>query len=132
MSAGPMTTMLAIARVAYGSALTLAPRSAARRWLGEHVDDAGAEVALRGLGARDVALGAGALVALRARQQRATAVWVAAQAVADAADLGATLFARRRLPRDGVRAAAAIAGGAVLLDAAEAIALARSARRRAP
>jgi hypothetical protein len=122
------STVLAIGRIAYGAALAVAPRRAAGAWLGRHADDPGAQVALRGLGARDLALGAGALVALRARGRRGAAVWMAAQAAADATDLVSTLLARRHLPRRGVRAAVAIAGAAAALDVAEAVALARGAK----
>jgi len=123
--------LLAAGRIAYGAALTLAPARAGGRWLGSHADDAGAQVALRGLGARDLALGAGALIALRSRQHGVAPIWLAAQATADATDLASTLLARQRLPAGGVRAAVAIAGAAVGLDVAAALALTRSERQTA-
>jgi len=129
----PVTTAaLAVGRIAYGAALAVAPRRAAGAWLGAHADDPGAQVALRGLGVRDLALGAGGLIALRERGRRDAAVWMVAQAAADATDLVSTLLARRHLTGRAVRAAVAIAGAAAALDVAQAVALAREGRRSAP
>jgi hypothetical protein len=86
---------LAAGRVALGIALVAAPDAAARRWLGEtSADDPGRQIAVRGLGARDVALGVGTLVALRGEGDvRRAAHWLEAGAVADLADAASTAVA---------------------------------------
>ena len=50
-------------RIAYGAALVAAPERLTRRWLGPAVAHDPAQVALRGLGAREVLLHAGGLAA---------------------------------------------------------------------
>lgn len=83
---------LAVGRVGIGLALFAAPRLAARGWIGgEDAARPGAQVAVRGLGARDVVLGVGMLVSLA----RGSDVhrWLEAGIVADAADAIATALA---------------------------------------
>ncbi|MEX1162447.1 MAG: hypothetical protein WEB03_02590 [Nitriliruptor sp.] len=86
---------LAASRIALGVALVAAPGAATTRWLGTRTeDDPGREVAVRGLGARDVVLGIGTLVALRSGSEvRHAARWVEAGIVADLADAAATAVA---------------------------------------
>ena len=54
-------------RVAYGAALVVAPGRLTRSWLGPAGGEPPAAVAVRGLGAREVALHGAAIVAARAR-----------------------------------------------------------------
>jgi hypothetical protein len=68
---------------------------------------------IRAQGARDVALGAGALAALARRSD--TRAWMAAHAFADAADVVATWVARDRLPERRARTALAIAAGSTAI-----------------
>jgi hypothetical protein len=72
-------------RVGLGTALFLAPRTFARLWLGERDLDASAHLAMRSLGARDLVLGAGLLIAM----ERGAPVrgWVEAGAAVDMADV---------------------------------------------
>src|SRR5690349_25047588 len=84
------------ARVAIGVALLAAPRPAAKRWLGEVSDEPGAQVAISGLGGRDLVIGLGTLWALGGRR-RGSRAWLIACAGADVADLAATLRSRRGL-----------------------------------
>lgn len=76
-------------RVGLGTALFLAPRTFTRLWLGERNLQAPAHLALRGMGARDLVLGAGLLIAL----ERGTSArgWVEAGAAVDVADCFNTL-----------------------------------------
>jgi hypothetical protein len=104
-------------RVAYGVALTAAPARLGRRWLGA---DAAAtdpvQVGLRGLGARDAVINAGALVsALRGAPVRP---WLAAAIAGDVADLAATLAGRRGLPDGSPALAAAVIAGSIALTGA--------------
>jgi hypothetical protein len=86
---------LAAGRIAVGVALVAAPDGATRRWLGTRSEgDPGREVAVRGLGARDVVLGVGTLVALRSGGEvRQAARWIEAGIVADLADAASTAVA---------------------------------------
>ena len=51
--------------------------------------------------------------------------WLAAQALADGADVIATLAARRRLPAAGFRFALAVASGSTVIGAVSAVVLGR-------
>jgi hypothetical protein len=101
-------------RIGYAAALLVAPERTARPWLGKVTEEAGTTIAVRGLGARDLALSAGALAS--AASGRPARAWLAACAASDAADLLATLVADGdRLPpkaKPGTVAAAGIFGAA--------------------
>lgn len=86
---------LAGGRIAIGAALVALPDATARRWLGGAGEgDPGRQVAIRGLGARDVVLGVGTLVALRdGGDVRSAARWLEAGVVADLADAASTAIA---------------------------------------
>ena len=101
-------------RVFYGLALMAAPRRLASRWLGEDAERAAAQVALRGLGAREVVLHGGAVLALR-RQARLRP-WLAASVVGDLTDVIATAAERRRLPAGSPLATLAVGGGSALIS----------------
>ena len=103
-------------RVAYGLALVAAPRRLALRWLGPAAEDAPAQVALRGLGARETILHAGALLA--ASRGEAVRPWLAASVAGDLTDVIATAIGRRRLPPDSTPATVAVGGGAALTSIA--------------
>jgi hypothetical protein len=78
-------------RIAYAIALLVAPGRTARPWLGAAPATPGGEVAVRGLGARDLAISAGALAAATRGGQ--TRWWLAACAASDGVDVAATLAA---------------------------------------
>jgi hypothetical protein len=106
----------AAARAAIGIALLAAPGPAARRWLGDVSDAPGAQVAIAGLGGRDLALGLGTLWALGGRKRRSRP-WLVASAGADAADLVSTLRSRSGLSTAAVAGTVAVAGGSAALHA---------------
>jgi hypothetical protein len=85
---------LAANRVLFGSAFLVSPRHAAKSWIGPVAASAGGQVMVRAAGARDLALGTGALAALRSADARP---WLAAHLVADTTDAVATWVARREL-----------------------------------
>jgi hypothetical protein len=87
----------------------------------------------RALGARDLALGLGALAALQrpAAEPGSASAWVAAGALSDALDVVASLASWRELPRIGRWLVVASAGGAALAGAAGALAV-RPDRNGAP
>jgi hypothetical protein len=113
--------VLAAGRAAFGTGLAARPERIARGWLGEVVDQPATQAAIRGLGARDLALSAGALVA--AGRKSGARGWLLAATVADLADIAAAVAARDELPPGAVAKTVALAGGSA---AASAILAARS------
>jgi hypothetical protein len=103
----------AYGRIAVGAALTVAPGIAARVWIGRPAATAGTRVMTTAMGARDVAIGVGELRALSSLRPGAAAPWLTAAALADAADLVATLRARGDLPPLGVAGVTVLAAGAI-------------------
>ncbi|HEX5928058.1 MAG TPA: hypothetical protein VFY48_01560 [Solirubrobacterales bacterium] len=111
-------------RVAYGIALLVVPaRVAGNRWLGPGARAPAAQVALRGLGAREAGLHGLALAAyLSGRDARPL---LAASIAGDLVDIASTTAARGGLPDGSAPATAAVAGGSALLTAAVAAGLSR-------
>jgi hypothetical protein len=110
---------LAYGRIVIGTGALVAPGRVLRPWLGPDAGVPAVGVVSRGLGARDVALGLGAILAMRHRAPARG--WIEAGGLADGGDLVATLVAFGRLPRRGrwaVAAAAATAVAAARLAAA--------------
>lgn len=104
-------------RIAYALGLLAAPARTARPWLGADAGRPAGAIALRGLGARDLALATGVLTA--AISGGSARPWLAACAAGDAVDLTATLIADGELlPRRAKPATAAAAGGFGLAGAA--------------
>jgi hypothetical protein len=118
-------TAVAAGRVAIGLAALAWPALPARPWVGAAADDLAAKVFGRALGARDVALGVGALTALgaEAAQPGSACGWVAAGAVSDTLDVVASVSSWRDLPRIGRWLVVLSAAGAALTGAAGAVAL---------
>jgi hypothetical protein len=109
-------------RIAYGVALLVVPgKVAGNRWLGSGAHQPAATVALRGLGAREVAVHAIAL----ARLARGEAIrpWLAASIAGDLADIGAAFASSNGLPSGSLAATAAVAGTSAAMTAALAAAL---------
>ncbi len=104
------------------------PSVPARPWVGAAADDLAARVFGRALGARDLALGLGALAVLQrpaagAGEMGPARAWIAAGALSDALDVVASVASWRELPRVGRWLVAASAGGAALAGAAAALAV---------
>jgi len=116
---------VAAGRVALGLTALVWPSVPARPWVGGAADDVAARVFGRALGARDLALGLGALAALQGPAAGAgpASAWVAAGALSDALDVVASVSSWRELPRTGRWLVVASAGGAALAGAAGALAL---------
>jgi hypothetical protein len=109
-------------RVAYGVALLVAPgKVAGGRWLGPGARQPAATVALRGLGAREVAVHGIALAVLA--RGGPVRPWLAASLCGDLADIGSTFASRTGLPDGSAGATAAVAGGSAALTAFVAVAL---------
>jgi hypothetical protein len=99
------------ARALFGVALLAVPGRISRAWVG--LDDAPALVMARGLGGRDLVLGAGTAVAAARRHD--PALWLAAGVVADVIDGAATLAAGDRIPRRGRLQTLALVGAGALI-----------------
>jgi hypothetical protein len=116
---------VAAARVVLGLTALAWPSVPARPWVGAAADDLAARVFGRALGARDIALGLGALTALQrpAAERGSACRWVAAGALSDALDVIASLSSWRELPQRGRWLVIASASGAALTGAAGALAM---------
>ena len=120
-------TAVAAGRVGLGVAALVWPSVPARPWVGSSDDELSAQVLGRALGARDLALGLGALAAVRKAPSgsRQAGAWYAAGALADALDVAVTAAAWPRLPRATRWLIAAVAGGAAIAGAAGTLAAVR-------
>jgi hypothetical protein len=107
---------IAALRVALGAAALISPGLAARPWVGPSAGEPAGVVLGRAAGARDVALGAGALLAAR-QGPRAERTWVAAGVFCDALDATTTFAQRGRLPAAGRLLVGGAAVGAAALGA---------------
>jgi hypothetical protein len=122
-------TAVAVGRVALGVAALVRPSLPARPWVGSPAGDGlGAEVLGRALGARDLALGLGALAAARnaSADPRTAGAWYAAGALSDALDAAITAAAWPQLPRTTRWLVAASAGGAAVAGAVGTLAVLRT------
>lgn len=106
----------AIGRIAFGVGLLAAPQRVAKGWLAADAERPPTQVAVRGLGARDVALAAGVVVA--ARERAALRPWLVGCLVCDLADIASTLAAGSALPARARWGTVALAGSAAIAGAA--------------
>jgi hypothetical protein len=104
---------LAGGRVVGGLTFLLAPRTAARTWIGASADAPGVAALTRALGVRDALIGVGGLEAV-ARGGKVRP-WFMAGAMSDAVDAVATVLAWRSLPKRNRAAAVVIAGAAAIV-----------------
>jgi hypothetical protein len=111
-----LATTAAAGRVAYGSALVMAPAAFAGPWIGSHAGERRMQIMVRGFGVRDFVLGAGGLWSLRAGGADSARWWFAAQGACDAADLATTLAAGGALSRPVKLGVVALAAGAAAIN----------------
>ncbi|HWC87893.1 MAG TPA: hypothetical protein VG388_15275 [Solirubrobacteraceae bacterium] len=102
-----------LARIGYGAALLLDPERVTKRWLGPLT--APTDVAVRGLGTREVMLHALALA--QAVRGRPVGPFLVASMAGDITDIAATTAARRGLPRFSAPATFVVAGASAALSA---------------
>jgi hypothetical protein len=115
---------VAALRIAYGVALMVTPPHTTKRWLGAAGQGpGGGQVAIRALGAREIALHAGALAA--ALGDWSIRPWFAASIAGDLADIASTFAAREALPEHSAPATAVVAGASAAISAAVAAAAER-------
>ena len=108
--------VLAWMRVGLGVVAFVAPSVPARPWIGADAGRGSAKTLARALGARDVALGLGTLLAQR--RGRPVRGWLEGSALADGGDALATLIGWGARPRFGrIAVLAAASGGALACSA---------------
>jgi hypothetical protein len=103
-------------RIAYGTAMIAAPERIGRPWLGAGADTTPTQVAVRGIGGREVAIhGLAVAAALREAPLRP---WLLGSIAGDLTDLCSTFAGRKGLPGGAVRTTAVAAGGSAAMSAA--------------
>jgi hypothetical protein len=112
VNARAATRLLAVGRLIIGAVVLASPDLATRTWLHSRRLPRPATVLARATGARDVAIGAGALLAGNGAALRP---WLLAGLVADATDLAATVAVRDSLPRTAIPMIAGAAGSGIAL-----------------
>src|SRR4051812_20238876 len=118
MDVAKLASGLALNRISFGVGLIVRPGLYARSWVGtDAAGDGSTKLLARALGGRDLVLGAGGLLALRAGEPERARRWFAAQGLTDAVDLVATLGARD-VPLPARVFAAAMAAGSTAIAAA--------------
>jgi hypothetical protein len=122
MDITPLARNFCLSRISFGFGLILAPGLYGRFWAGPGASGHWSRVLARSLGARELALGGGGLLALREGEAADARRWFAANALTEAADVAVNLAAGPRTP--------ARLAGAALAAANTAIALAYVAERR--
>jgi hypothetical protein len=111
-----LAALISLGRFVFGAALTAQPSLLEGAWVGKQARLPGAQVLGRAVGARDLTLGLGGLQAV-ARDDGSVRPWLAAAAVCDTVDFGATYAAGRRIPRQARNGVLAIAGVFSVLSA---------------
>jgi hypothetical protein len=119
------TRLLGLGRATYGTGLIVAPGVFGRVWIGREAERPTAQLALRALGVRDAAMGAGIL--LTADDPDRQRPWLVGAAVSDLVDMAATLMAGSAIAADTRRNVAVFAAGSSIAHA-----ILHSAQRRAP
>ena len=111
-----LARQFALARVALGAVLLVAPSLVGGPWLGRRVaNSAGGRVLLRAAGVRDLALGLGLKTALD--RDAPTRGWIEGGIAADGVDAAATLLAGDELPTLGRVLGGSLAAGGVAVGA---------------
>ena len=119
-----LAALLALNRIAVGGRYLLQPKAAGSTWIGRRTARRPAtQVFVRSQGARDIALGAGALAALAGGDAGSARMWMGAHALADGADLAATLAVKDKLPKRRSTFAAVVAGLSLAIAGAAAAGL---------
>jgi hypothetical protein len=114
------TAQLAVAfaagRLGFGIALAALPQRVGSTWIGSDATRKPPQVPIRGVGARDVAVSAGiVLAAVRGDDLRP---WLAGCVLADLVDVGAILAAGNTVPGQARAGTVAVAGSSALAAAA--------------
>jgi hypothetical protein len=113
----PAVIAFAAGRILFGLGLVAAPQRVAARWIGQDAERPPVQIAVRGLGARDIALSAGMLATMHDPDRLAP--WLAVTIGSDLTDMAATLAVPGRdLPPNARWGTVAVAGAAAAVGAA--------------
>ncbi|MFL5782502.1 MAG: hypothetical protein ACJ760_14395 [Thermoleophilaceae bacterium] len=107
-----MALNVAGARIAFGIAFIKMPGLTGRVWIGRDADRPAVKLLTQAIGARDLTMGLGALIAMR-RGVPARG-WLEAISLTDALDFACGLAAGNRIPPSSRAAVLALAGGSAL------------------
>ena len=119
-----LTALFALGRLAFGAGLMASPARLASGWLGSDAERPPVKIAVRAVGARDVAHSAGSLVVLGDRD--APLPWIAGTLLPDLCDVTDTIATPGvDHPRNERWGTVALGGGSALAG----LALLRAARR---
>ena len=108
--------LISFGRFLFGVAFIAQPKLMEPGWIGKQARVPGAQVLARAVGARDLTVGLGGLQAV-ARNDGSAQSWLAAAAICDAVDFGATWAAGRKIPRQARIGVLTIAAGSAVLSA---------------
>jgi hypothetical protein len=108
--------LISLGRLIVGVVFIAQPKLLDGGWVGKVARTPGAQVLGRAVGARDLAVGLGGLHAA-ARNDGSAQPWLAAAAICDAVDFGATWTAGSKIPRQARVGVLAVAGVFSLLSA---------------
>ncbi|HEX8074249.1 MAG TPA: hypothetical protein VF545_04650 [Thermoleophilaceae bacterium] len=103
-----MANNLATGRIVFGIAFMAAPALTGRVWIGSDAQLAGPRVLTQAIGARDLTMGLGALIAMR--RGKPVRGWFEAISLTDALDFACALAAGDRIPPACRVAVLALAG----------------------
>ena len=117
--------LISFGRVLFGVAFISKPQLMEQLWIGKQARLPGAQLLARAVGARDLTVGLGGMQALARGDGSSARPWLAAAAVCDAVDFGATLAAGRTIPRDARNGVLAVAAAGALLSAIAAAGIGR-------
>jgi hypothetical protein len=113
--------LLAGARIAYAAGLVAAPARLTGTWLGSPSTQPATQIAVRGLGVRELGLSAGALAAaLRGAPVRP---WLTALVAGDLTDIAASALGRNGIPSGSLPKVGVVAGVTAALTVATAVAV---------
>ena len=118
---------ISFGRFLFGVVFISKPQLMEQAWIGKQARLPGAQLLARAVGARDLTLGLGGMQALARDDGSSARPWLAAAAVCDAVDFGATLAAGPSVPRDARNRVLVLAAAGALLSAVAAAGLGRGA-----
>ena len=105
-----MAKSAAAGRAAFGLLLMALPGPIGRAWIGRDGERPGATVLAQAVGARDLTVGLGALIAMR--RGKPARGWFEAMSMTDALDFACAFVARDRMPPMARALTLAVAAGA--------------------
>ena len=111
-----LAAVISLGRFLIGIVFIARPKIMDQGWIGKQARLPGPQLLSRAVGARDLTLGAGGLQAV-VRNDGSAQQWLAAAAVCDAVDFGATYGAGRGIPRTARTTVLAIAAAGAVLSA---------------